>query len=144
MGSERCCYPERNGGVHALMWAGFLEPITSGSLPGPRVSGNVHPAGWPREGQSQRPHGGLPEAVLARGAGLRQGQPPLRNAELGEEDGAVRTFPSFLFLHRLSKAEKQVNGCFPPMGNARAGAPLPSPGWLRGPHTDRGFPEMDG
>lgn len=34
------------------------------------------PAGWRGEGQSERPHGGLPGAVQARGVGPRQGQPP--------------------------------------------------------------------
>lgn len=62
--------------MHALMWAGFLEPHGTGSLPRPRVSRDVPPAGWRREGQSQRPHGGLPGVVQARGVGLRQGQPP--------------------------------------------------------------------
>lgn len=35
----------------------------------------------------------VPEEVLARGVDLRQEQPPPLNGSLGEEGGAVRTFP---------------------------------------------------
>lgn len=123
--------------MHTLRSNGFLGPDDSGFIPGLSVFADVS-RGLAQRGAEPETSVMGPEEVLARDAGLRQGQPLRQHTELdlGRGRWTHEDIQPLLFPHPLPKSEKQANGWFPPPGIPQAGTSLPGPGWPRGPHTD--------